>query len=170
MSRFTAGSFFVPNRRKKMWAKPPVFQKGSGIKIFFCSRGVTICQSFLPHSTVIIRKRSHVFQKCSVNEKILDNKLSRFCWFFLSHIAEKHHGWTLLCFRNVLESKNTWIIAVSRFCWTFLSHSTEKFRRGTLVFQKCSGIEKTLDKRYHDFVQIFCLTVPIFCGEPFNDF
>ena len=51
----------------------------------------------------------------------------------------------------------------------FMSHSTEKFRRGTLVFQKFSGIEKSLNKRYHDFAQLFCLTVPVFCGEPFND-
>ena len=37
------------------------------------------------------------------------------------------------------------------------------------MFQKGSRIEKSLDKRYHDFVEIFCLTVPSFCGEPFNE-
>ena len=51
----------------------------------------------------------------------------------------------------------------------FLSHSTEKFCRGTLVFQKCSGIEKFLDNRGITILSnFFCLTVPKnFVGEPF---
>ena len=32
--------FFCPKSPKKMWANPPVFQKGSGIK-FFCVVGVS---------------------------------------------------------------------------------------------------------------------------------
>ena len=36
---------------------------------------------------------------------------------------------------------------------TFLSHSTEKIRRGTLVFQKNSGLKKLHRLVYHDFVE-----------------
>ena len=71
-------------------------------------------------------------------------------------------------FRNCSGLNFFCVLGVIRFCQSFLSDSIEKFRRGTFVFQKCSGIEKFLDKRYHDFVELFCLTVPNFCGEPFN--
>ena len=37
---------FRPNRRKTTWANNSVFQKGSGIKIFLCSKGVTLLSIF----------------------------------------------------------------------------------------------------------------------------
>ena len=84
-----------------------------------------------------------VFEEVSRREKIFVKKGASRSSFgkFLSHVAEKQRGRTILCFRNVLESKFFWIIAVSRFCRSFLSHSTEKFHRVTLVFQKFSGTE-----------------------------
>ena len=78
-----------------------------------------------------------VFENVSSRERIMDKKgvLRYSVGNFLSQIAEKHRGRTLLCFRNVLESKLFWIIAVSRFCSSFLSHSTETFRRGPLCLR-----------------------------------
>ena len=74
--------------------------------------------------------------------------------------TEKHRGRSLLCFRQILSSKNFWIKGVSLFCRFVLSHSTEKIRKRTLVFQKCSGIEEFLDNRVSRFCRFFCLTVP----------
>ena len=68
---------------------------------------------------------------------------------------KKHRGRTLLCFRNVLESKIFWIIAVSRFCRSSLSHSTEKFHRRTLVFQNFSGIKIFWIIRVSRFCRLF---------------
>ena len=92
----------------------------------------------------------------------LDNELSRFCCFFLSHIAEKHRGRTLLCFRFVLVSNfldsrgitNLLIVCVSE---------CRKICREPFNDSKQLGRPKTLCiiGEFHDFPLIyFKLTRP----------
>ena len=54
----------------------------------------------------------------------------------------------------------------------FLSHSTEKLRKGSLPFQKFSGMDKNYGYEMGGISfssKIFCLTVPKnFVGRPFN--
>ena len=76
---FYRRKFFCPKSPKKNVGEPSWVSERFWYQIILCSRGVTICRSFLLHSTVIIRKRSLVFQKCSGIEKNVDNKVSRIC-------------------------------------------------------------------------------------------
>ena len=56
--------------------------------------------------------------------------------------------------KNFLSKKFMARTGISRFSLeTLLSHSTEKIRRGTLVFQKFSGLKKLHKMVYHDFVE-----------------
>ena len=76
---FFRRNFFASHRRKISWVNPSVFQKCSGIKIF-CVVGVSrFGQSFLSHITEKLRRGTLVFRKLSAIEKLLDDKVSRFC-------------------------------------------------------------------------------------------
>ena len=97
--------------------------------------------------------------------------VSRFCCFFLSHIAEKHRGRTLLCFRfvlvpNFLDNKgitNLLIVCVSqcrKFCGELFNDSNKLGRPKILC----------IIGEFHDFTLInFSLTKSKnFVGERFG--
>ena len=46
VSRFSVEIFFVPNRRKTSWANRSVFQKCSGIKMFWIIGVSRLCRMF----------------------------------------------------------------------------------------------------------------------------
>ena len=72
-------TFFVSHRRNSSWAKPSVFQNYYGIESFSIIGVSRFCRLFLSHSAEKFRSGTPVFRKRSGIEKILDNKLSRFC-------------------------------------------------------------------------------------------
>ena len=72
-------NFFVSHRQKSSWANCSVFQKYSGIKLFWIIGVSRFCRLFLSHNAEKFRRGTPVFWKGSGIEKILDNKLSPFC-------------------------------------------------------------------------------------------
>ena len=129
-----------------------------------CFRKFLVCKkfrdkkvgvSFYRRNFFVSRRRKaswanpSVFEEVSAREIIMVKKgASRFSvGKFLSHVAEKQRGRTILCFGIVLVLKIFCVLGVTPFCQSFLSHSTKKFHWGTLVIQKCSGIKRFLDNR-----------------------
>ena len=60
---------------------------------------------FVPNRRETSWANPSVFQKCSDSKFFLDNTGITTLSNFLSHIAKNRRGRTVLCFRNILESK-----------------------------------------------------------------
>ena len=156
MSRFCSENFLFLSTEKFLSGTLLCFRKFLVCKKF---RDKKVGVSFYRRNFFVSRRRKaswanpSVFEEVSRREKIIVKKgASRSSvGKFLSHVAEKQRGRTILCFGIVLVLKFFCVLGVTPFCQTFLSHSTEKDHRGTLVFQKLSGIETFLDHELSRF-------------------
>ena len=169
---FFCWSFFVPCRRKILWANLSVFQKCSGTRSFLIIRVSQFCRNFLSHSTEKIRMGTLVFRKYSGIEKFLDDKVSRFCRTFLSHGAEvfvmipskTHKNWAT---HKLYAKKRSSTI----FRGKVLVAQYRKNSRGTLsYFRKFLVRKKFMDKEggVTFFCWLFCPKSPKnIVGEPF---
>ena len=124
---------------------------------------------FVPNRKKTSWANRSVFQKYSVIKFFWIIVVSRFCWSILSHSTETFRRVTLV-FQNCSGIKrfldNQGITILSNF---LVSHRQKSSWPNRSVFWRHSGIKIFWIMRYHDFVELFCLTVPNYCGVPIND-
>ena len=77
-----SSTYFVSHRQKSSWANRSVFQKYSGIRLFWIIGVSRFCRLFLSHNAEKFRRGTPVFRKGSGIEKFLDNNYHHFVELF----------------------------------------------------------------------------------------
>ena len=143
-------NFFVSHRQKSSWAIRSVFQKYTGIKMFWITEVRRFCRLFCLTMPKIFAGGPLFFGYVLVSQIFWITSYHDFVETFCLTspkiiMGEPFCVSELFWLQNVLDNRGTTILSI------VLSHNAEKFRRRTPVFWICSGIEKFLDNKLSPF-------------------